>query len=818
MNYNLAMRIQPLYGLTAIALLCCAAGPRSQVAFPWASMARRIVSALQIERGERVMLRFDPRTMRELEPEVAKQLKVAGAVVESHPFGPVADFVQRLDQTDVYVWLPAGPSATTPPDQAAALVSWIDAKPERRELHFHWVDGTRDIDGLPVPHRAAYDRVYLDALDVDYAAMASQMDAVIAKMRAAEVRVTTAAGTDVRFRVGDRPFNRQTGDGSKANARRARIRIDRHTELPAGVLRVAPVESSVNGTVVVPAARFEGGRATNVRLVFRDGVVVQSTAATGGSALAAFLASAPGASRFREFALGFNPKLVTPPGQQALPYYGYGAGVVRMSLGDNNELGGEVRGGGIRWLFFPDATVSAGSDRLVDGGRLALRSVAGSESTRTGVRVNSDQGQSQLGPGSDPGVSGGVRVDSDRGQSQLGPGSDPGLRGNPQVTKSDEPRSRTAARDLGIPLDGNPGPNNAITDVTGVEVGMVTLIAGDGPLKRGEGPVRTGVTTILPHGKTFDPVFAASYALNGNGEMTGTTWINESGFLEGPLAITNTHSVGVVRDAVVGWMVERNHLDPIAPGVFFQYPLVAETWDGVLNDINGFHVKPEHVIAALDAASSGPVPQGNVGGGTGMVCMGFKGGTGTASRRVEAGGATYTVGVLVQANFGSRANFTVAGVPVGREITDLTPEVKLARAGDGDEFRAGRDDTGSIIVVVATDAPLLPHQLARLARRVPIGLGRVGSIGGNSSGDIFLAFSTANPGAFKRQGVKDLKMLPNDAMDPLFLGVIQAVEESVLNALAAAETMKGINGNTVHALPHDRLRDVLRKYNRLTGR
>jgi len=738
------MRSPTVRACTLILAVCSTVLVRSQ-AFPWESMARRIVSSLQIERGERVMLRFDPKTMRALEPEVAKQLRAAGASVESHPFGPLGDFAQRLEKTDVYVWLPAGPTAATPPDQAAALVSWIDAKPERRELHFHWVDGTRDVDGLPVPHNAAYDRVYLDALDIDYAALATRMDAAIAKMRTSDVRVTTPAGTDITFRVGDRPFNKQTGDASKANARRGRIRIDRHTELPAGVMRVAPIESSVNGTLVLPAARFGPERATGVRLVFKEGVVVESSAASGEAAVKAFLASEPGASRFREFALGFNPKLVVPPGQQALPYYGYGAGVVRMSLGDNNELGGAVRGGGIRWLFFPDATVTVGS-----------------ESVQSASRTGSEQS------------------------------------------------SKGRARELGIPLDGTPGANNAITDVAGVEVGMTTLISGDGPLTRGKGPVRTGVTTILPHGKTFDPVFAASYALNGNGEMTGTTWINESGFLEGPLAITNTHSVGVVRDAVVAWMVERNHLDPIAPGVFFQYPLVAETWDGVLNDINGFHVKREHVFAALDGAASGPVREGNVGGGTGMVCMGFKGGTGTASRRVDAGGSTYTVAALVQANFGGRANFTVAGVPVGREITDLTPEVKLARSG------VGENDTGSIIVIVATDAPLLPHQLARLARRVPIGLGRVGGIGGNSSGDIFLAFSTANPGAFKRQGLKDVKMLPNDAMDPLFLGVIQSVEESVLNALVAAETMKGINGNTVHALPHERLREVLKKYNRLT--
>jgi L-aminopeptidase/D-esterase-like protein len=426
-----------------------------------------------------------------------------------------------------------------------------------------------------------------------------------------------------------------------------------------------------------------------------------------------------------------------------------------MSLGDNTELGGEVRGGGVRWLFFPDATVVAGDVTLVESGRLSV----GSDQGRTGVRPRSD-------PGPTP-----VR-----------------------------------ARDLGIPLEGTPGPLNAITDVPGVEVGMTTLVSGEGALKRGVGPVRTGVTAILPHEKKFDPVFAASYALNGNGEMTGTAWIAESGFLEGPLAITNTHSVGVVRDAIVDWMVTRNHLGPIAPGIFFQYPLVAETWDGGLNDINGFHVKRDHVFAALDTATGGRVEEGNVGGGTGMVCMGFKGGTGTASRSVQASNAAYTVGVLVQANFGSRTNFTVAGVPVGREISDLQPSFI---------FGPRNEDVGSIIVVVATDAPLLPHQLARLARRVPIGLGRVGSIGGNSSGDIFLAFSTANPGAFKREGIKELKMLPNDALDPLFAAVIQAVEESVLNALTAAQTMKGINDNIVHAMPHDRVREVLKKYNRL---
>lgn len=344
----------------------------AQPSLPWPDMARRIVTALQVERGERVMLRFDPGTMPELEPEVSRQLRAAGAEVESHAFGPLDDFPQRLAKADVYVWLPA-PAAATPASQAAALVEWLDARQDRRELHFHWVDGTRDPDGLPVPHRPAYDRVYLHALDIDYTAMAAAMDAAIARLRAGEVRVTTPAGTDVRFRVGDRPFNRQTGDASKANARKGRIRIDRHTELPAGVMRVAPIETSVNGVLVLTAARFGTVRATGVRLVIRSGVVTESSAAGGVEAVRTFLASEPGASRFREFALGFNSKLVIPRGEQALPYYGYGAGVVRMSLGDNNELGGTVRGGGIRWLFFPDATVVAGDETLVDRGRLVAR-------------------------------------------------------------------------------------------------------------------------------------------------------------------------------------------------------------------------------------------------------------------------------------------------------------------------------------------------------------------------------------------------------------------------------------------------------------
>lgn len=355
-------------------------------------------------------------------------------------------------------------------------------------------------------------------------------------------------------------------------------------------------------------------------------------------------------------------------------------------------------------------------------------------------------------------------------------------------------QERPRARDLGVPFEGQPGTLNAITDVPGVEVGHTTLIWGDGPLVVGEGPVRTGVTAILPKGKRYAPVFAGWYSLNGNGEMTGTTWVEESGLLGGPIMITNTHSVGIVRDAVVEWLVS----DQINSGLRFALPVVAETYDGFLNDINGFHVRKEHAIGALNSATSGPVEEGGVGGGTGMICHGFKGGIGTASRTTEE----YTVGVLVQANYGGRRTFTVAGVPVGREITDLPP----TRGGNGD---------GSIIVAVATDAPLLPHQLKRLARRVPLGIARVGGLGTNGSGDIFIAFSTANPNAGRENAVVALKMLPNSRMNLLIQGTVQAVEEAIVNAVVAGKTTQGINGNTVYGLPHDRLQDVLRKYNRL---
>ena len=359
--------------------------------------------------------------------------------------------------------------------------------------------------------------------------------------------------------------------------------------------------------------------------------------------------------------------------------------------------------------------------------------------------------------------------------------------------------SKPRARDLGVPFDGKPGSLNAITDVKGVEVGHTTLISGEGALKVGTGPVRTGVTAVLPRGRdSKDQVFAGWFTLNGNGEMTGTTWVEESGFLDGPVMITNTHSVGVVRDAVIAWRVK--HGPPDEDGYWWSLPVVAETWDGYLNDVNGFHVKPEHVFHALESAHSGPVEEGNVGGGTGMVCNEFKGGIGTASRVLDAKHGGYTVGVLVQCNYGSRDQLRIAGVPVGREIP---------------EQRTRKDDVGSIIVVVATDAPLIPTQLKRLAKRVSLGLGRNGSYSGDGSGDIFIAFSTANPGAAGSKGLQHLTMLPNDQIDPIFLATVRATEEAVINAMIAAETMTGINNRTVIALPHDRLREVLKKYNRL---
>ena len=363
------------------------------------------------------------------------------------------------------------------------------------------------------------------------------------------------------------------------------------------------------------------------------------------------------------------------------------------------------------------------------------------------------------------------------------------------------------ARDLGVPFDGTPGPLNAITDVAGVLVGHTTLMSGSGKLKVGQGPIRTGVTAVLPRGRDSlsDPVFAAWFSQNGNGEMTGTAWIEESGFLEGPVMITNTHSVGVVRDATIQWRVAHGTAD--TTGYWWSLPVVAETWDGWLNDVNGFHVKPEHVFHALDTAQAGAVQEGSVGGGTGMICNGYKGGIGTASRRLDNKDGGYTIGVLVQCNYGTRDNLRIAGINVGREIPAPEPYVFIP---------SDLAEHGSIIVIVATDAPLLAHQLKRLARRVTLGLGRNGSISGNESGDIFIAFSTANPGAATEGHVADLKMLPNDSLDPVFRATVEATEEAVVNAMVAAHDMVGVDDHRVIGLPHEQLRAVLKKYGRLS--
>ena len=364
----------------------------------------------------------------------------------------------------------------------------------------------------------------------------------------------------------------------------------------------------------------------------------------------------------------------------------------------------------------------------------------------------------------------------------------------------DKPR----ARDLGIRFDGVPGAFNAITDVSGVRVGHTTLIRGTGSLTVGEGPVRTGVTAIVPRGEhPEDPVFAGWFALNGNGEMTGTTWVEESGFLEGPVAITNTHSVGVVRDAIIAWQVERN-----AAFQPWSLPVVAETYDGYLNDINGLHVKPEHVFAALDNAEAGAVAEGNVGGGTGMICMGFKGGIGTSSRRLPGSAGGYTVGVLVQANFGGRTQLRIDGVPVGREIARQNGS---AVPFPEDNHPAGG---GSIIIVVATDAPLLPHQLKRLARRAALGVARVGGTSHNGSGDIFIAFSTANAGVASAAPRAEVAMLSNSRITGVFEATVQATEEAIINAMIAATTMVGRDDHRIEALPHDRLREIMSQHDR----
>jgi L-aminopeptidase/D-esterase-like protein len=368
----------------------------------------------------------------------------------------------------------------------------------------------------------------------------------------------------------------------------------------------------------------------------------------------------------------------------------------------------------------------------------------------------------------------------------------------PQTSPPTQPAIR--ARALGIPFDGTPGALNSITDIAGVEVGYTTLVSGEGKLEVGKGPVRTGVTAILPRGRNSfdDPVYAGYFSLNGNGEMTGTAWIEESGFLEGPVMITNTHSVGVVRDATIAWRVAHGGPDPT--GFSWSLPVVAETWDGYLNDINGFHVKPEHVMNALDTAKGGPVAEGSLGGGTGMVTYEFKGGNGTASRVLDKKNGGFVVGAFVQANCGRRSSLMVAGVPVGKEISENAVYSKEA---------------GSIIILVATDAPLLPHQLKRLARRASLGLARTGSVSGNGSGDLFLAFSTANPGAANPAApTNPVSTVPNDRMDALFTATVQAVEEAIINALVANQSMTGRDGHRIDALPHDRVRELMKKYNR----
>ncbi|PZF78665.1 S58 family peptidase [Aestuariivirga litoralis] len=358
---------------------------------------------------------------------------------------------------------------------------------------------------------------------------------------------------------------------------------------------------------------------------------------------------------------------------------------------------------------------------------------------------------------------------------------------------------RKRGRELGLPFPGQPGEWNAITDVPGVEVGQVTLISGAGALRVGHGPVRTGVTAILPRGKAkaHVPCAAGYYSLNGNGEMTGVVWIEESGELQTPITITNTHSCGVTRDATIRWLVGRG----VGTGQDWGLPVAAETYDGDLNDINGFHVTAEHTIAALDKAGSGPVAMGSVGGGTGMLTYDFKAGNGSASRIVEIAGQRFTLGVFVQSNFGRREDFTVLGVPVGRHLL---------------EGKLRGKEQGSVIAIVATDAPLMAHQLKRIARRVPLGLARTGTVGNNSSGDIFLAFSTANEQAFaQRSGIAEMKALGNADIDRLFMATVEATEEAVIDAMLMAETMTGRDGNTAVGLPADALLALMTQYGRM---
>jgi D-aminopeptidase len=366
------------------------------------------------------------------------------------------------------------------------------------------------------------------------------------------------------------------------------------------------------------------------------------------------------------------------------------------------------------------------------------------------------------------------------------------------ATAADEPR----ARDLGIPFDGTPGQYNAITDVPGVTVGFETIIRD----LEDDKAVRTGVTAILPRGAATNdqPVYGGWFSLNGNGEMTGTTWVEESGFVEGPVMITNTHSVGAVHEGTIRWRFENGAAD--SSGYWWSLPVVAETWDGYLNDINGFHVRPDHAFAAIEAAAGGSVAEGNVGGGTAMICFEFKCGTGTSSRVADVAGERYTVGVLVQANFGARRHLLVAGVPVGQILVDDAVYSSTQPAFSG---------VGSIIIVVGTDAPLLPHQLKRLARRAALGLARTGSVASNGSGDIFIAFSTGNDGVNQASSGAAIASVPNERIVPLFEATVQATEEAIINALVAGRSMTGNGGNTVSAIDHERLQQVLRDHGRL---
>jgi L-aminopeptidase/D-esterase-like protein len=377
------------------------------------------------------------------------------------------------------------------------------------------------------------------------------------------------------------------------------------------------------------------------------------------------------------------------------------------------------------------------------------------------------------------------------------------------------------ARDLGIPFEGTPGPLNAITDIAGVEVGQVTIIEGDGSLQVGTGPIRTGVTIIHPRGReSTDPVFAGWFTLNASGEMTGTTWLEERGLVDGPIGITNTHSVGVVRDAEVAWMVRQGW------AAEWHAPVVAETYDGALNDINGFHVTRDHALEAMRIATAGPVEEGAVGGGTGMVCNGFKGGIGTASRQFDLQGERFTVGVLVQCNYNwGGDDLRLGGIPVsdmlpvgehcftdrsiGRHV-DYYPYCESAES----DTRSSSTPDGSIIVVIATDAPLLPHQLARVAKRPSLALGRLGSISGDGSGDIFVAFSTANPGRISEDNLAVVDAFPNNRLSAVFTATVRATEEAIVNAMVAAETVIGASGLQVTELPEDTVREIFRNADR----